>query len=207
MGSRSRCWIDEIYHVHQVMETLRIMFQQIEPLEAAAMEALLTGWEPVPFKRNEILTQAGQVQRDMYFMVEGLQRSYYIKDGKEHVIAFTYPPSFSGIPESFLTGLPSNYFLQALSDGQMLRLSAERLASACKAHPSIERLLRIATAQVLGGLVQRHYELLACTMEERFIAFMERSAHLINLVPHKQLASYLGMDPTNFSKLLNTRRL
>jgi CRP-like cAMP-binding protein len=189
------------------MEMLAAMFQQIQPLEAAALEDLMAGWEEVAFKRNELITQAGQLQRDMYFIVEGLQRSYYIKDGKEYVIAFTYPPSFSGIPESFLTQQPSKYFLQALSDGKMLKLSWEKLEAVCNAHPSVQRLLRLATAHVLGGLVQRHYELLAFTMEERFMAFMERSAHLINLVPHKHLASYLGMDATNFSKLMNTRRL
>jgi CRP-like cAMP-binding protein len=187
------------------MESLRAMLQQIYPLEADALAALLADWQLVPFKRKALITQAGQVQRDMLFIVSGLQRSYYLKDGKEHVIAFTYPPSFSGIPESFLTGQPSKYFLQALTDGEMLRLSAESLDRASRAYPSIERLLRQATAQVLGGLVQRHYELLALNMEERFVAFMERSAHLINLVPHKQLASYLGMDATNFSKLLRSR--
>lgn len=188
------------------MEMLQTMLQAIHPLETEAMDALLDGWQEVHFKRNEIITQAGQVQRDMLFMVEGLQRSYYIKNDREFVIAFTYPPSFSGIPESFLTQQPSKYFLQAVTDGKMLKLPWERLEAACLAHPSIERLLRQATAQVLGGLVQRHYELLAFSMEERFLAFMERSAHLINLVPHKQLASYLGIDPTNFSKLLNSRK-
>jgi CRP-like cAMP-binding protein len=189
------------------MEMLQTMLQAIHPLEAEAMEALLNGWQEVNFKRNELITQAGQVQRDMLFMVEGLQRSYYIKDGREFVIAFTYPPSFSGIPESFLTQQPSKYFLQAVTDGKMLKLPWERLEATSLAYPSIERLLRQATAQVLGGLVQRHYELLAFSMEERFTAFMERSAHLINLVPHKQLASYLGIDPTNFSKLLNSRKI
>lgn len=189
------------------MESLKMLFMNIHPLPSDALEYLLSGWQEVRFRRNELITQAGQVQRDMLFIVEGLQRSYYIKDGREFVIAFTYPPSFSGIPESFLTQQPSKYYLQAVSDGRMLRLPWERLEDACTRHPSVERLLRQATAQVLGGLVQRHYELLAFTMEERFLAFMERSAHLINLVPHKQLASYLGMDATNFSKLLNSRRL
>ncbi len=189
------------------METLARMLQHIQPLEQAALADSLSGWESVKFKRNEMITQAGQVQNDMLFIVEGLQRSYYVKDGKEYVIAFTYPPSFSGIPESFFTRQPSKYFLQALSDGTMLRVSRERIESVCAAHPSVERLLRLATAQVLGGLVQRHYELLAFSIEERFMAFMERSAHLINLVPHKHLASYLGMDATNFSKLLNTRKV
>jgi CRP-like cAMP-binding protein len=189
------------------MEMIKMMLQAIHPLEPAALESLLVGWQEVTFKRNELLTQPGQVQRDMLFILEGLQRSYYIKDGREFVIAFTYPPSFSGIPESFLTQQPSRYFLQAVTDGKMLKLPWERLEAACLQHPSVERLLRLATAQVLGGLVQRHYELLAFTMEERFLAFMERSAHLINIVPHKQLASYLGMDSTNFSKLLNSRKL
>lgn len=188
-------------------ESIQALLLAIHPLEADALHALLRGWQEVSFRRNEVLTQPGQVQRDMLFILEGLQRSYYIKDGREYVIAFTYPPSFSGIPESFLTRQPSRYFLQAVTDGAMLKLPWERLEAACQEFPSIERLLRQATAQVLGGLVQRHYELLAFTMEERFMAFMERSAHLINLVPHKQLASYLGMDPTNFSKLLNSRRL
>ena len=189
------------------MEMLAKMLHAIHPLEAEAMDCLLSDWQEVSFKRNELITQAGQVQRDMLFMVEGLQRSYYIKNDREFVIAFTYPPSFSGIPESFLTQQPSKYFLQAVTDGKMLKLPWERLEAACQAQPSIERLLRQATAQVLGGLVQRHYELLAFSMEERFTAFMERSAHLINLVPHKQLASYLGIDPTNFSKLLNSRKI
>jgi CRP-like cAMP-binding protein len=189
------------------MEMLAKMLHAIHPLESEAMECLLSDWQEVSFKRNELITQAGQVQRDMLFMVEGLQRSYYIKNDREFVIAFTYPPSFSGIPESFLTQQPSKYFLQAVTDGKMLKLPWERLEAACQTQPSIERLLRQATAQVLGGLVQRHYELLAFSMEERFTAFMDRSAHLINLVPHKQLASYLGIDPTNFSKLLNSRKI
>jgi len=55
---------------------------------------------------------------------------------------------------------------------------------------------------VLIGLVHRHYELLAFSIEERFRSFAQRSPHLINLVPHKDLASYLGINATNFSKLL-----
>ncbi|MBK9452186.1 MAG: cyclic nucleotide-binding domain-containing protein [Bacteroidetes bacterium] len=115
-------------------EMLQTMLQAIHPLEAEAMEALLNGWQEVNFKRNELITQAGKVQRDMLFMVEGLQRSYYIKDGREFVIAFTYPPSFSGIPESFLTQQPSKYFLQAVTDGKMLKLPWERLEATSLAY-------------------------------------------------------------------------
>ncbi len=71
-----------------------------------------------------------------------------------------------------------------------------------KEHRALETLFRKATEQILIGVLQRHYELMAFTIEERFRAFMKRSPHLLNMVPHKDLASYLRIDPTNFSKLL-----
>lgn len=41
-------------------EMLQTMLQAIHPLEAEAMEALLNGWQEVNFKRNELITQAGE---------------------------------------------------------------------------------------------------------------------------------------------------
>jgi len=43
---------------------------------------------------------------------------------------------------------------------------------------------------------------MAFNIETRFRHFMKRSPHLLNQIPHKDLASYLRINPTNFSKLL-----
>ena len=178
--------------------------QRIQPLNDELTQLLLDAFEPVSFQRKEIITREGQVQRHLYFVLEGVQRSYYVKEGKEHVIAFTYPPSFSGIPESFMTQTPSLYFLEAITPSKMIRASRERIDQLMDEHREIERLFRIATEQWLAGFIHRHYELMAFSIEERFRAFVKRSPHLLGMVPHKHLASYLGIDPTNFSKLLAT---
>jgi hypothetical protein len=49
--------------------------------------------------------------------------------------------------------------------------------------------------------------MLTLTMEERYKDFMKTSPQLINQIPHKEIANYLKIDPTNFSKLLNTSRI
>jgi CRP-like cAMP-binding protein len=67
----------------------------------------------------------------------------------------------------------------------------------------LERLFRKMTEFVLAGMINRHIELHAQTMEERYLSFCRRSPHLLQLVPHKHIASYLGIDATNFSKLFN----
>jgi CRP-like cAMP-binding protein len=143
----------------------------------------------------------------MYFVLEGSQKSYYLNEGKQHIIAFTYPPSFSGIPESFLTQTPSKYFLETITDSAFLRISFEKHQQWMRDHREIETLFRKITEQFLIGLVQRHYELMAFDIKERFTAFARRSPHLFQLVSHKDLASYLRIDPTNFSKLYNSIKI
>ncbi|HTH32499.1 MAG TPA: hypothetical protein VL946_14215, partial [Lacibacter sp.] len=64
-----------------------------------------------------------------------------------------------------------------------------------------------ATAYALKGALQRHIELQCFSNEEKFRTLLQRSPHILNLVPHKYIASYLGMDATNFSKLLGSVKL
>ena len=70
-------------------------------------------------------------------------------------------------------------------------------------HREIETLFRKATEYFLIGMMDRHYDLMAFDIETRFRHFAQRSVHLFNMVPHKDLASYLRIDSSNFSKLLN----
>lgn len=72
---------------------------------------------------------------------------------------------------------------------------------------AIETLFRKATEHVLAGMIQRHFELMALDMESHFKAFAQRSPHLLNQLPQKDIASYLRIDATNFSKLLASVRI
>ncbi|RTL49321.1 MAG: hypothetical protein EKK39_11310 [Sphingobacteriales bacterium] len=68
-------------------------------------------------------------------------------------------------------------------------------------YPCIQQLL--TKSKALHDTLFRQVELQCYSNEEKFKALMERNAHLLNYAPHKYLASYLGMDATNFSKILN----
>lgn len=171
-------------------------------IDNATLKAYVDCWSEKTYSKKTILTEAGQTQRELYFILEGIQKSYYLNDGKAHVIAFTYSPSFSGIPESFFTQTPSQYYLETITDTRLLRISYQKHMEMLEGHRSIETLFRVLTEQILFGFVHRHYELMAFDIETRFKSFLQRSPHLLNQVPHKDLASYLRIDASNFSKLL-----
>ncbi|AYA37941.1 Crp/Fnr family transcriptional regulator [Hymenobacter oligotrophus] len=185
------------------MEPLTDFLRRIYPVPDADLARILPLWQEVHFGRREFITRAGEVGRHLYFVLEGIQRSYHLRDGKEYTLAFTYPPSFTGIPESVLVRQPSPHFLECITPSRLLRLPYDKMEQLMLESPAAERLMRKLTEQILVGVLHRQTELLTCSMAERFRLFLQRSPHLLNAVPHKHLASYLGMDATNFSKLLN----
>lgn len=182
--------------------------QGIHPLATNEMDALLQPWQELTVKRKTILTAAGETERYIYFVLEGVQRAFYLgDDNKEATVVFTYPPSFSGVADSFLTQTPSVYFLETLTASSLLRISHDAVLLLMEAYPAIQKLFFTATAHALKGTLYRQIELQCYTNEEKFRILMQRSPHLLNLVPHKYIASYLGIDATNFSKLLGTVRI
>ncbi len=180
---------------------------QIHKVEDWILEEYIDQWSGYELPRQTIMTAEGQTERYMYYVLEGIQKSYYLHGNKEHVIAFTYAPSFSGIPESFFSQTASRYFLSTISKSKFLRISYEKHQEMMRKHRAIETLFRKATEVLLIGTLNRYYELMAFDMETRFRNFTTRSPHLLQMLSQKDLASYLRMDASNFSKLLATVKI
>lgn len=184
-------------------QVLRSFLSAVHPLPKKVMDDYISAWKIHRMPKRTLMTSEGEVERYMYFVLEGIQKSYYLNEGKQHIIAFTYSPSFSGIPESFLTQSPSPYFLSTISESVFLRISYDKHQEMLEKHWPIERLFRKATEALLIGTLHRYYSLMAFDIETRFRQFTQRSPHLLQLVSQKDLASYLRIDPSNFSKLMN----
>ncbi len=187
---------------------LQATIRQIMPLPKAAWADFMDIWQPFEARRKVVLTTEGDTEKYLYFVLEGVQHAYSLHDdGREATLVFTYPYSFSGVADSFLLQQPSRYFLETLTPSSFLRSTFRQLDEVMLKHHALERMIRLALAHTLAGVLARQIELQSFTSEQRFRALMKRSPHILQLVPHKYLASYLGLDPTNFSKFLGTIRL
>jgi CRP-like cAMP-binding protein len=189
-------------------ELLHQFTTAIHPLKEKEWESFVEIWEPFACKRKTLLTSAGETERYLYFVLEGVQRSFYLdQNGEESTIVFTYPYSFSGVADSFLTQTESSYYLETLTNSRFLRTSYKQLERLMDQYPAIHRLVLKATAFALKGVLERQVELQSFSAEEKFRQLLTRSPQVLNLIPHKYLASYLGLDATTFSKLLGRVRL
>lgn len=165
-------------------------------------------WSIEEAKRKTILTTKGETEKHLYFITEGVQRAYYLTaDDKEATLIFTYPFSFSGVADSFLTQTPSRYFFETLTQSEFLKTTHSKVAALLDRYPNFERFIRLATSHALKGALERQVELQTFTAEQKFTTLLTRSPQVLRLIPHKYLASYLGIDAATFSRLLSTVRV
>lgn len=186
------------------------LLKAIEALKSFTPEArkdFLSIWSEHQVKRKDIITAAGDVEKYLYFVTDGVQRIIYQDDQRESTLVFTYPPSFGGSIDSFFLQKPSAYSYEALTPSSFLRAPFQSVNSCMQKHACVSEAIQLGIIHAFSGLLERMVELQCYTSEEKFRKLLKRSPHILTLVPHKYLANYLGIDPTNFSKLINSVRI
>ncbi len=163
-------------------------------------------WEPYTAKRKTVITPVGAPERYLYFVLEGAQRVFYSDaDGHEATLVFTFPGSFGGVLDAMLDKNPSRYTYETLSASTIIRARYTDIEMLAQTNPGISAFIQVSLTAALSGLLHRLAELQSFSSEEKFRALLSRSPQILQHVPHKYLANYLGIDPTNFSKLMNRK--
>lgn len=190
------------------LASLKSVVFKVHSLELAEWEAFASIWQPFVAKRKTILTAAGETEKYLYFVTEGVQRAFYLKDDDRDVtLVFSYAGSFSGVLDSFLLQQPSRYFLETLTQSSFLRTTFTQLDNLMNKYRNMETFVRKSLSYTIAGVLERQIELQSFSAEEKFRILLKRSPHVLQMIPHKYLASYLGLDATTFSKLLGSVRI
>ncbi len=154
------------------------------------------------FKAKTIIFNAGEVCKYSYFVRSGLVRSFNVNDNiVEHVLSFACEGWWIGDMYSLLSQKPGNLFIEVLEDAEVVLLSKENQELLYNEIPKLERFFRILTENSLVANQERIMDNLSLTAEERFEKFCKKYPTLIQKVPQKQIASYIGVTPEFFSKM------
>lgn len=188
----------------QPIDVLEAYVKKHFSLSAGSLAEFLSPWRILHAERKEVLTAQGKQEKYLYFVLGGVQRVYALNsEGKEATLIFTYAPSFGGVLNAMLTEQSSQFFYETLTASSFLRAPALEIKKIMLANSEIAQMINLGVSGALGGVLDRLAELQLMSSEEKFISLLRRSPHILTLVPHKYLASYLGIDATNFSKLIN----
>ena len=153
-------------------------------------------------KAKTILLSSGEIAKHTYFVNSGILRSFNINDNIiEHVLHFACEGWWIGDMYSYISEKPGNLFIEVLEDAEIVSISKENHQQLYHEIPKLERFFRILAENSLVSHQERLIDNLSLTAEERFEKFCSKYPTLIQKVPQKQVASFIGVTPEFFSKM------
>jgi len=176
--------------------------EQFHSLSDAIYNQLYESANSKRLKPNDILIKQGDVPQKVYFVAEGVLRSYFILDnGKEVTTSLFHPFSICTSFKALLKQENSNIIFEALTDCLVFEIDYALFHKLC--HENFE--LMTVYSKFLEFIVlkneDRFIELSHKNATERYIALRERIPNLDNIIPQYQIASSLGITPVQLSRI------
>ncbi|MDO6439906.1 Crp/Fnr family transcriptional regulator [Cyclobacterium sp. 1_MG-2023] len=152
--------------------------------------------------KKHFLLREGEVCKFEGFVTKGLFRVYHIdNNGFEQVLYFAQENWWIADIDSFTNEKPSQLYIQALEDSEVLLISKKDKEFAFNNIPKIEKLFRIMTQKTHIALQRRMIDNLSKTANQRYIDFIEKYPKLFQRLTNVQIAAYLGISHEFLSKI------
>ncbi len=180
---------------------LLIYLGTIHPISHESQQALNDISTFASIEKNTDLQPVGHTCRTLYYVVKGVLRVYYYKDGIDITESFEFEHSIVARAESLFSGKPSRKAIQAMEDTELVAINASKLFALYDTYPDLERLFRKVFEEAYVKSVNRIESLQFHTAEERYQNLLKDHPDVLLRVPLKHVASYLGITQVSLSRI------
>jgi CRP-like cAMP-binding protein len=185
------------------------LFQKVESYAKLSAESR-THWQsllrPQTYKKGDFFLSLGHIPADVGFVVEGLFSQEFISESGDPTIKYFFPEGrFAASVGAMLTNTPSQFAVVALEDSKVLAYDFRAFKRLIDQHQDI--------ANFYIRYMERHWIVEKEPLEisfrydtalQRYQHFLKTHPGLIARLKKHQIASYLGITPTQLSRLLQT---
>jgi len=157
---------------------------------------------PVKLKKGEVFAQMGTTSKRAGVLLSGTMRYYHIReDGTDVTVFFRYENTFVAPLEPIFLNEPSKYVIEALEPCFILCFEYDEFEELMQSNVRLMRAFGKTLAEALALMLDRVNSLITEKPEDRYKRFLKERAFLINRIPQKYIASFLGITPVSLSRL------
>lgn len=157
------------------------------------------------FKKNDMLIRQGEMVENVNIMIEGLLAGYsYSTEGKIVVDCFCFREGDIAIPPHDIS-LPSAINIKIIEESSFIQIPVKNLLSIIEQFSDAREIYNQKLMQALEDHNSVKYALQRYSGKELYDWFLKAYPGLIEKVPHKYIASFLGMSDVHFSRLVNAK--
>ena len=166
--------------------------------ELDILESILV---PMKYAKGEKILNEGEVCENIYWLVKGLVRQYYYKNGKELTEYMATENTIFMSIESLFREEPSKQVIHALEPTIVYAIPKKELEAVAIKCVNIQMLYRKILEESLI-ISQRHADMLRFESAlDRYRKLVKNSPQLVLRAPLVYIASYLQMTPETLSRV------
>jgi len=166
------------------------------------VETIKSKFIPQKFKQKEYILYEGQISTHIHFIVSGLARVYYLKDGKEITTYLSDDNGFVSSYSSFINQTKSFENIQCLETTGTFSINYKDMQVLYEIVPQWQKIGRILSEHNVLCLADRLLRLQSIPAKEKYLEFLKTSsAKIVQRTPLIHIASYLGITPESLSRI------
>ncbi|WP_315822562.1 Crp/Fnr family transcriptional regulator [Paraflavitalea speifideaquila] len=185
-------------------DTFYPLLQQFEkyiPVNEALRLELQQRCQLQTFQKGALIHHASRVATHSYFIIKGLTRTYFLKNGAEISEYFSCENEWINSPKSFIQQTLDIYHIDALETTEAYALHVKDLVYLFDNFPIMERYARLSMGSVFGHLMERITSQRFSTAKEKYDHFLQTYHDIYHRLPLGMVASYLGITQSTLSRL------
>lgn len=166
------------------------------------MEEYLASCTIVQHKRKEILDPQNCSFDSLGYILKGGARTFYI-DNQGNEISYLLQLEGDAIGDyaKFISGVSSNLHIQFLLDSEVLYIHKAKLDQLIEKDPFWMGFAKNISDLAFLSAKQRLDELFFFNPEERYLNLLKKSPEVIQKIPQKYIASYIGVATPSLSRI------
>ena len=184
------------------MTELYKYLNSISPLRDNTWEKVEPLFSETTIKKGDYFINEGETAKQIGFLENGIIRAFYRNnEGKEYNKHFFVAHNVVGGYSSLITKSPNKINQQALTDCKILVANYAEVTKLYDLFSDFERVGRRLAELYYVDKEQREIEIVLLNADERYLIFRKEYPQLEQLIPQYQIASYLGITPTQLSRI------
>ncbi|MBB4621692.1 MULTISPECIES: Crp/Fnr family transcriptional regulator [Parabacteroides] len=183
------------------MKNITTRIKEIYPVSDEALEALLSCMREEIYPKHTIIVRSGSVDHNVYFIEEGITRSFFLHDGTETTTWFSEEGDITFGMGSLYYNQPSAESVETLERCKIYVIPISRLNELYENYIDIANWGRIVHQHGYNNLTHIFVDRLQLSPKERYDRFMKYFPRLINRVKLKYVAAFLGISIYTLSRI------
>lgn len=121
--------------------------------------------------------------------------------GNEHIVGYSLEKEFIGDYVANLCNRRALVSIQAIVDSDVYIINYSEVIKLWNSSMEYQELGRLLAEQLFAMSYRRLIDSYCCTSEERYMSLMKCYPNLKNLIPLKEIASFIGVTPETLSNI------